>query len=94
MIKEWDKNFEYLYLPNMEDYIKYFSIYGCDLAMIEPILYDQYYDSIAKINGLNDKDVNKTITERMNDPQDGQIYRELIKDLQVNNRNEVHAFVS
>jgi hypothetical protein len=76
----------------MEDYIKYFSIYGCDLAMIEPILYDQYYDSIAKINGLNDKDVNKTITERMNDPQDGQIYRELIKDLQVNNRNEVHAF--
>jgi len=28
----------------------------------------------------------------MNDPEDGQIYKELIKDLQVNGRNEVHAF--
>jgi len=82
--------FEYQYYQSMEDYVKSFSLYKCDVAMIEPALYDQYFDSVYKINRL--KDVNVTLSNRMNDSIDGTIYTELLKDLQVNDRYEVHAF--
>jgi len=87
---EQKSKFEYQYYQSMEDYVKSFSLYRCDVAMIEPALYDQYYDSVYKINKKDG--VNETITERMKDEIDGEIYTELIKDLQVNERYEVNAF--
>jgi len=82
--------FEYKYYENMEDYIKSLSLYKCDVAMIEPALYDQYYEYMYKIYKL--QNVNETLTNRMNDATDGPIYTELLKDLQVNDRYEIQAF--
>jgi len=67
--------------------------YECNIAMIEPTLYDDIYEEyVLNINSLNDGYVNNILTKRMKDPVDGQIYTDLIKDLQVNNRYEVNAF--
>ncbi|KAG4103744.1 hypothetical protein H8356DRAFT_928293 [Neocallimastix lanati (nom. inval.)] len=90
MKKDWSNTLDFGFYQSMEDYVKSLSLYRCDVAMIEPPLYDQFYDSIKKINSMNN--VNETLTNRINDPKDGQIYKELIQDLQVNNRYEVHAF--
>jgi len=62
--------------------------------MVEPALYDQFYDSITSINYLNNKEVNQTLIDRMNDPIDGEIYSELIKDIIIGDKVEVKAFVS
>jgi len=78
----------------MEDYVKSLSLYKCDVAMVEPALYDQFYDSITSINYLNNKEVNQTLIDRMNDPIDGEIYSELIKDIIIGDKVEVKAFVS
>jgi len=78
----------------MEDYIKSVSLYGCDIVMVEPVLYDQFYSSIKKINSH----IQEIIEERIADEIDGEIYSELIKDLQVNeerpDRFKVNALVN
>ncbi|ORX78249.1 hypothetical protein BCR32DRAFT_328612 [Anaeromyces robustus] len=78
---------QYSYYQTMEDYVKSFSLYKCDVAMIEPALYDYHYAQIKPIYSY----INETIANRMTDDEDGEIFRELLKDLQVNNRKEVHA---
>jgi len=47
--------------------------------MVEPALYDKYYDSIEDISEL----ISGDIEARTNDEVDGEIYRELLKDLRV-----------
>jgi len=78
---------EYSYYQTMEDYVKSFSLYKCDVAMVEPALYDNHITQIKPIYNH----INETINSRMTDDEDGIIFRELLKDLQVNNRKEVHA---
>jgi len=89
-IVENGSEFQYQFFQSIDDYMKSLSLYKCDVAMIEPFQYDQYYDLIYKIN--KKENVNETLTERMKDEIDGEIYTELIKDLQFNGRDEVHAF--
>jgi len=68
------------YYQNMEDYVKSFSLYHCDVAMVEPALYDQYYKFIRNIHD----DIIDVANERMEDSIDGETYRELFKDLTAN----------
>ncbi|KAL6636342.1 7 transmembrane sweet-taste receptor of 3 GCPR-domain-containing protein [Neocallimastix sp. 'constans'] len=91
-INEWGNRLEYSYYQTIEDYVKSLSLYKCDVAMVEPALYDQFYDSITSINYLNNKEVNQTLIDRMNDPIDGEIYSELIKDIIIGDKVEVKAF--
>jgi len=78
---------DYNYHQSMEDYVKSFSLYKCDVAMIEPPLYDYYFEFVKDINSY----INTTAEIRMSDEVDGEIYRELLKDIQVNNRQKVRA---
>ena len=69
----------YSYYQMMDDYVKSFSLYKCDVAMVEPALYDEHYDSIEDISELIVGD----IEARTSDEVDGEIYKELLKDLRV-----------
>jgi len=69
----------YSYYQMMDDYVKSFSLYKCDVAMVEPALYDEHYDSIEDISELIVGD----IEARTSDEVDGEIYQELLKDLRV-----------
>jgi len=92
IIGDWNNKLEYSYYQTMEDYVKSLSLYKCDVAMVEPALYDQFYDTITSINSFNNNDVNQTLIARMNDPVDGEIYRELINDIIIGDKVEVNAF--
>jgi len=70
-------NFSYYQM--MDDYVKSFSLYKCDVAMVEPALYDEHYKSIEDISS----NITDLIEERTKDEVDGEIYRELLKDLRV-----------
>ncbi|ORX48903.1 hypothetical protein BCR36DRAFT_353941 [Piromyces finnis] len=70
----------YSYYQNMEDYVKSFSLYHCDVAMVEPTLYDQYYNSIKNIY----REIEDVANERMADSVEGEAYSELFKDLTAN----------
>ncbi|ORX76796.1 hypothetical protein BCR32DRAFT_271067 [Anaeromyces robustus] len=87
VIKESSVALQYSYFQTMEDYVRSFALYRCDVAMIEPALYDYYYAQIKPIYSH----ISETITNRMTDDEDGEIFKELLKDLQVNDREEVHA---
>ncbi|OUM57362.1 hypothetical protein PIROE2DRAFT_17684 [Piromyces sp. E2] len=76
------------YYQNIEDYVKSFTLYHCDVAMIEPLLYDQYYHTLSTIQD----EIIDTINERMEEKIDGRTYTELIKELQANkNRTHINA---
>jgi len=61
----------------MDSYLSGLSLHKCDIAMVEPISYDEYYTQFADIYEL----IKDEIEERKQDPFDGEIYGELIRDL-------------
>jgi len=56
----------------------------CDIAMVDPISYDEIYTELADIS----EQIQDTLNEGMNDPNDGKIYEELIKDLHADDERE------
>jgi len=76
---------DYSFYQMMDDYVKSFQLYKCDIAMIEPALYDEHYTSILDIN----EQIKDIIEQRTTDDPEGEIYAELIKDLRADNeRND------
>ncbi|KAL6613605.1 hypothetical protein U3516DRAFT_663401 [Neocallimastix sp. 'constans'] len=63
----------------MDDYLGNLISYECNVFMVEPALYDEYYDSIEDISKL----ISGDIEARIHDEVDGEIYGELLKDLRV-----------
>ncbi|ORY86566.1 hypothetical protein LY90DRAFT_498800 [Neocallimastix californiae] len=63
----------------MDDYLGNLISYECNVFMVEPALYDEYYDSIENISEL----ISGDIEARIHDEVDGEIYGELLKDLRV-----------
>jgi len=49
----------------------------CDITVVDPMSYDENYTKLADISEL----IQDTLNEGMNDPNDGKVYEELIKDL-------------
>eukprot|EP00833_Pecoramyces_ruminatium_P001495 jgi/Orpsp1_1/1175527/evm.model.c7180000054212.2 len=60
----------------------------CDVAMIDPPYYDAYYYNITDIN---DK-IKNTLNERINDKEDGEIYKESLADLELKGNYKINAF--
>jgi len=67
----------FTYFQSISDFINSLSLNKCDLAMVEPIFYNEYYNTLEDISN----DVADLIKERTNDEIDGEIYSELLKDL-------------
>ena len=56
--------------------------FKCDITMLEPAVYDKYYDHLIDIN----EQISKTLIERTENEADGNIYQRLLKDLRTSNR--------
>jgi len=76
---------EYKRYQKMDDYIKSLILYKCDIAMVEPLYYDEHYTTLADIY----EQIKDTITERTkDDPVDGGIYKDLMDDLRADDERD------
>jgi len=71
------------YPQNADSYATELTTQNCDIAMTEPLFYDQNYDLFVDI----DENLKTTIETRINDEEDGIIYEQLIRDLKNQNQN-------
>jgi len=75
---------EFSFYRMMDEYVNNFQKEKCDIAMIEPALYDEHYTSILDIN----EHIKYIIESRITNDSEGEIYAELIKDLRADNKRE------
>jgi len=72
------------YFPKMDNYISGLTLNQCNVAMMEPIIYDEYFPQLADIYDL----IKDEIEIRKKDPVDGEIYGDLIRDLRASEVRE------
>ena len=84
--------FEFI-MQSITNYLSSVSTYNCDITMIEPPIYDKNYNNTLDISNM----IQDTIIKRTSDPEDGEMYQELLNDLKNSNEdndNKIKALVS